>query len=120
MEPYVQGQTTYSSFSPRAGNTRTSWLSGAAAWSYYSLTQYILGIKPEYEGLRIDPCVPASWKGFKAERRFRGKNIKIEVQNPSGMQKGIKELFLNGEKMKDNIVLAEKLKDKNTVLAIMG
>jgi len=120
MEPYVQGQTTYSSFSPRAGNTRTSWLSGAAAWSYYSLTQYILGIKPEYEGLKIDPCVPASWKGFKAERRFRGKNIKIEVQNPSGVQKGIKELFLNGEKMIGNIVLAEKLKDNNTVLAIMG
>ena len=63
---------------------------------------------------------PHHGKAFKAERRFRGKTIKIEVQNPSAVQKGIKELFLNGEKMTGNIVLAEKLKEKNTVLAIMG
>jgi len=65
-EPYVQGQTTYSTYSPRAGNTRTSWLTGAAAWAYFSATQYILGIRPEMDGLRIDPCIPHGWQGFKA------------------------------------------------------
>jgi len=59
-EPYVQGQTTYSTYSPRSGNTRTSWLTGAAAWSYFSATQYILGIRPEIDGLRIDPCIPST------------------------------------------------------------
>ena len=62
-EPYVVGQTTYSTFSPRAGNTRVSWLSGAATWNYYSITQYILGIRPQYDALLIDPCVPAKWDG---------------------------------------------------------
>jgi N,N'-diacetylchitobiose phosphorylase len=120
MEPYVQGQTTYSIFSPRPGNARTSWLSGAATWCYYSLTQYILGIRPDYDGLMIDPCVPCSWKGFKAERRFRGKKIRIEVKNPSGAQKGIRELTLNGEKLSGNLIPAGKLKDENVVIAVMG
>ncbi|HEX7540832.1 MAG TPA: hypothetical protein VF352_01760 [Anaerolineales bacterium] len=70
-EPYVQGQTTYSIYSPRPGNTRTSWLTGAAAWSYYSATQYILGLRPEINGLWIEPCIPPGWDGFSMLRRFR-------------------------------------------------
>jgi len=119
-EPYVQGQTTYSTFSPRAGNARTSWLSGAAAWSYYSLTQYILGLRPEYDGLRIDPCIPSSWKGFKAERRFRGKVIRVEVRNPKGLCKGVAEIELNGEPIPGNLVPADKLRDENTLIAVIG
>ncbi|MEJ5171020.1 MAG: hypothetical protein WHU10_08535, partial [Fimbriimonadales bacterium] len=69
IEPYVQGQTTYSRFSPRAGNCRTPWLTGAAAWAYFSATQAILGIRPELDGLRIDPRIPSSWDGFRATRR---------------------------------------------------
>jgi cellobiose phosphorylase len=120
MEPYVQGQTTYSPCSPRAGNTRTSWLSGAAAWSYYSLTQYILGVRPVYEGLLLDPCVPKEWKGFSVERRFRGKNVRIEFRNPSGVCKGVKELTLNGEKISGNVIPAEKLGAENDVVVVMG
>jgi N,N'-diacetylchitobiose phosphorylase len=119
MEPYVQGQTTYSNFSPRPGNCRTSWLSGAAAWAYYSLTQYILGVKPEYDGLRLDPCVPASWKGYTVERRFRGKTVKIEFKNPDGKEKGVREITLNGEKIVGDLIPVEKLKDVNTVIALM-
>jgi cellobiose phosphorylase len=83
-EPYVHAQTTYSTFSPRAGNARTSWLTGAAAWAYYSAVQYILGIRPEIGGLRIDPCIPRHWPGFRAIRRFRGKTVEIEVKTPTG------------------------------------
>ena len=92
MEPYVQGQTTYSTFSPRPGNTRTSWLTGAAAWAYYSATQYILGLRPEIDGLRIDPCIPAAWPGFNATRRFRGKTLHIAVKNPNGVCQGVKSM----------------------------
>jgi cellobiose phosphorylase len=95
-------------------------LSGAAAWAYYSLTQYILGIRPEYDGLRIDPCLPAAWKGFKAERRFRGKQVKIEVKNPSGVQKGVREMTLNGQLLSDNLLPADRLRETNLVVVVMG
>ena len=120
IEPYVQGQTTYSTFSPRAGNARTSWLSGAVAWAYYSATQYILGIRPELEGLRIDPCIPRAWKGFKATRRFRGKTVEIEVKNPSGVCRGVKTLKLNGELLSGSLIPAARLAAVNKVEAILG
>lgn len=120
-EPYVQCQTTYSAFSPRAGNARVSWLSGAAAWSYYSLTQYILGIKPVYEGIQINPCIPHDWDGFTAERRFRGKTLSIKVENPSKVCCGIKSLSVNGKKLDGNIIPADILTDgKNEVSVVLG
>lgn len=119
-EPYVQGQTTYSPYSPRAGNTRTSWLTGAAAWAYYSATQYILGLRPELDGLRIDPCIPGAWPGFKATRRFRNCVIHIDVKNPEGVSRGVKSITLNGEPLADNLVPADKLKDENHVEVVLG
>jgi N,N'-diacetylchitobiose phosphorylase len=119
-EPYVQGQTTYSTFSPRAGNTRTSWLTGAAAWAYFSATQYVLGIRPEMDGLRIDPCIPHTWTSFKATRRFRGHIIQIEVKNPQGVCRGVKALILNGQAQPGNLIPAERLEEKNVVEVLMG
>jgi N,N'-diacetylchitobiose phosphorylase len=119
-EPYVQGQTTYSIYSPRPGNTRTSWLTGAAAWAYYSATQYILGLRPEIDGLRIDPCIPSTWKGFKATRRFRGRTIQIEVKNPAGVCRGVKSLSLNGETLTGDLVPADKLAEQNRVEVMLG
>ena len=119
-EPYVQGQTTYSIYSPRPGNTRTSWLTGAAAWSYYSATQYILGLRPEAGGLRIDPCIPRDWPGFKATRRFRGKMIEIEVSNPDGVCHGVTSITLNGEALSDNLLPAAQLGQHNKVEVVLG
>ena len=119
-EPYVQGQTTYSTFSPRPGNTRVSWLTGAAAWSYYSATQYILGLRPELDGLRIDPCIPAEWPGFSVRRRFRGKMIEIQVKNPDRVCRGVKSLVLNGRLLSDNLLLADTLLENNEVEVILG
>jgi N,N'-diacetylchitobiose phosphorylase len=119
-EPYVQGQTTYSTYSPRAGNTRTAWLTGAAAWAYFSATQYILGIQPEMDGLRIDPCIPHNWAGFKATRRFRGKSIAIEVKNPDGVCHGVRSLTLNGEALTGNLVPAGRLGQENVVEVVLG
>jgi len=120
IEPYVQGQTTYSIYSPRPGNTRTSWLTGAAAWAYYSATQYILGLRPEIDGLRIDPCIPNTWDGFKATRRFRGRTIQIEVKNPDGICRGIKSLTLNGKALAGNLVPMDRLGDHNRVEVVLG
>ena len=120
IEPYVQGQTTYSIYSPRPGNTRTSWLTGAAAWAYFSATQYILGLRPELDGLRIDPCIPSTWRGFKATRRFRGRTIQIEVKNPNDVCRGVKSLTLNGETLTGNLVPAERLGDQNQVKVVLG
>jgi N,N'-diacetylchitobiose phosphorylase len=119
-EPYVQGQITYSTESPRPGNTRTSWLTGAAAWAYFSATQYILGMRPEIDGLRIDPCIPSKWQGFKAKRQFRDRMIQIVVRNPAGVCHGVQSLTLNGEKMTDNLIPADKLNDQNHVDVILG
>jgi N,N'-diacetylchitobiose phosphorylase len=121
MEPYVQGQTTYSTFSPRAGNARTSWLSGAATWSYYSITQYILGIRPQYEGLLIDPCIKHDWDGFTVARCWRGKILEIEVKNPQHVSKGIEYIVVNGVRIDSAVIPADKLiSGKNTVIAYMG
>ena len=119
-EPYVQGQTTYSIFSPRPGNTRTSWLTGAAAWAYFSATQYILGLRPELDGLRIDPCIPSTWDGFKATRRFRGRTIEIEVKNPAGVCRGVKTLTLNGRVLSGTLLPADSLEDHNRVEVVLG
>jgi N,N'-diacetylchitobiose phosphorylase len=120
IEPYVYSQYTHSIYSPRYGASRVPWLTGAASWAYYSATQYILGIMPDYEGLRIDPCIPRSWKGFEATRRFRGKTINIRVTNRAGVQKGVKRITLNGEVLNGNVVPANKLKGMNDVQVEMG
>ena len=111
---------THSTFSPRPGNTRTSWLTGAAAWTYFAATQYILGLRPEIDGLRIDPCIPSEWDGFKVARRFRGKMLEIEVRNPDHVCRGVKTIALNSEPLPNNLVPANRLKDHNQVEVALG
>jgi cellobiose phosphorylase len=120
IEPYVQGQCTYSPSSPRAGNARTSWLTGTAAWAYHSATHYILGLRPEVEGLRVDPCIPSAWEGFKARRGFRGKTLEIEVKNPAGVCRGVRSLRLNGRPLDGNLVPADQLLEHNQVQVVLG
>lgn len=120
IEPYVYCQSTHSKHSPRYGASRLPWLTGAAAWAYYSATQYILGIRPDYDGLRIDPCIPSSWKQFTVVRRFRNKILNIKVANDSAVQKGVKRIILNGKELEGNLVPAAKMKKNNEVLVEMG
>jgi cellobiose phosphorylase len=119
-EPYVQAQATYSTASPRPGNTRTSWLSGAVPWAYFSAVQYILGLRPELDGLRIDPCIPHTWAGFRATRRFRGRTIEIEVKNPGGVCRGVHTLRLNGHDLPGNLIPVDRLAENNRVEVILG
>jgi cellobiose phosphorylase len=120
IEPYVYCQFTHSKYSPRFGASRVPWLSGSAAWSYFAATQFILGVQPEYGGLRIDPCVPSTWKEFRMTRVFRGRKLTVEVRNPLGAQKGVKKLVLNGEQLAGNFIPAESLLAENHAFVEMG
>ena len=71
-------------------------MTGSGGWSYFTATHYILGIRPDYTSLTVDPCIPADWKEFKVSRIFRGVTYKITVKNPDGRMKGVKSLDVDG------------------------
>jgi cellobiose phosphorylase len=106
-EPYVYSQMTAGPDSPTPGEAKNAWLTGTAAWSFVAISQYILGIRPSPAGLVVDPCIPASWKGFTAQRRFRGKTYRIEVRNPSGVCRGVKRLTVDGRAVQGTCVPLE-------------
>jgi cellobiose phosphorylase len=103
-EPYVYSQMTASQFSPTPGEGKNSWLTGTAAWSFVVGSQYILGVRPEFDGLRIDPCIPGTWKGFTVQRRFRGVMYTVTVTNPRHKSKGVKTLVVDGRRVPGNVV----------------
>jgi len=103
-EPYVFAQMIAGKDAPTHGEAKNSWLTGTAAWTYYAATQWIMGIRAEYDGLRIDPVIPAKWKGFTVTRRFRGNTYLIEVKNPKGKQRGVKRLLVDGKDIATNLL----------------
>ena len=120
IEPYVYCQSTNAPPSPRLGASRLPWLSGSAAWSYFAAAQYILGLRPEVEGLRIDPCVPPDWQSFRLIRKFRGKELRVDITNPLRFEKGVKELILNGNLLESNLIPFALMKEVNDVKVLMG
>jgi len=120
IEPYVYCQSTHSKYSPRFGNSRIPWLSGSATWSFVAATQYILGLQPVAEGLRIDPCIPSAWEGFEATRRFRNKELVINVQNPEKVEKGVISITINGKTIIGNIVPFTLMQTLNQIQVILG
>lgn len=103
-EPYMYAQMIAGKDAYKPGEAKNSWLSGTAAWNYYTITQYILGIQPHYEGLKIDPCIPKNWKGYQVERKFRNSVYKIEVRNPDKVSKGLKSITVDGKEIEGNII----------------
>ena len=104
VEPYVYSQMIAGKDAARPGEGKNSWLTGTAAWNYYAITQFILGIKPTYEGLEINPCIPSTWKEFKVKRKFRGSVYDITVMNPQGVCKGVQSLTVDGHPVEGNVV----------------
>ena len=103
-EPYVYAQMIAGKDAYLPGEAKNSWLTGTAAWNYYAITQYILGIRPAYNGLMINPCIPSEWKGFTVTRTFRGAVYVIDVKNPNKLMKGVASLKLNGQVIEGNII----------------
>jgi len=103
-EPYCFAQTISGHDSALPGEGKNSWLTGTASWSFVALSQYILGVRAELDGLRIDPCIPPDWKGFTLTRKFRGATYNIKVLNPDGVMRGVKKMLVNGKPQTGNVV----------------
>jgi cellobiose phosphorylase len=103
-EPYVYSQYITSNEHSAPGRASHSWQTGSAAWMYRVSYDYILGIRPTYEGLMIDPAIPARWDGFTSERVFRGTRYIITVLNPNHLEKGKVELSVDGQPIPGNIL----------------
>ena len=101
-EPYVYSQMIAGKDAFKPGEAKNSWLTGTAAWNYYAISQHILGIKPDYDGLVVDPCIPKEWDGFRITRKFRGATYQIKISNPDHVSSGVKQLLVNGEKIENN------------------
>jgi cellobiose phosphorylase len=107
-EPYVTPGNIEGPDSRFYGRGGWTWYSGSAAWLFKVGLEWILGIHPTLEGLVIDPCIPASWQGFRARRNFRGATYQIQVKNPERINRGVKEILIDGEKYAEHC-LATKL-----------
>ena len=119
VEPYVYSQMVAGKDAFRPGEGKNSWLTGTAAWNWYAITQFILGVKPTYEGLQIDPCISRDMKGYTITRKFRGAEYVIEVSNPDGARKGIRKLTVNGVDVEGNMVPIQAPGTKVVVKAVM-
>ena len=117
-EPYSYCQFIMGKDHSAYGRARHPFMTGSGGWSYFSATRYMLGIRPDFDKLVIDPCIPADWKEFSAVRRWRGAEFDIEVKNPDSVMKGVKEIKLNGETV--DVIPVMEAGSKNKVEIIMG
>ena len=119
-EPYVYSQMIAGKDAPNFGEAKNSWLTGTAAWTFLDVSQYILGIRPDYDGLTVDPCIPETLNGFEAKRDFRGVTYHITVKNPNHVQKGVASMMVDGSPVDGNTIPVIKDKKDVTVEVTMG
>ncbi len=119
-EPYIHCQFTEGKESPFHGRAHVHWLTGTASTVQVAAVEGILGVKPDYEGLRIDPCIPSDWKEFTMRREFRGKIVLIKVDNSQKVQKGVLKIIVNGEAIEGDLIPMTKMKEENEVTVVMG
>ncbi|MBQ7519039.1 MAG: glycosyl transferase, partial [Clostridia bacterium] len=103
-EPYVYSQMVAGRDAPSFGEAKNSWLTGTAAWNFYVISNYILGVKPDWDGLKIDPCIPHAWDGYRISRRFRGATYDIDIQNPAHVCRGVKAVTVDGAPIEGNVL----------------
>ncbi|NLO63442.1 MAG: glycosyl transferase, partial [Clostridiaceae bacterium] len=120
MEPYVYSQMIAGKDAGRMGEAKNSWLTGTAAWNFVAISQAILGIKPEYDGLRVEPCIPSAWKDYKITRVFRGATYEISIRNPDGVQKGVRSVTVDGEAIEGNVMPVFPEGTSHRVEVVMG
>jgi cellobiose phosphorylase len=119
-EPYVYPQNILADEHPQFGLARNSWLSGTATWMYQAGTQYILGVRPTYSGLLVDPCIPPAWESFMVQRTLRGAHYAIEVRNPQHVSKGVVSVELDGQPIPGFIIPYCQDGGTHSVLVTMG
>lgn len=116
IEPYSYGQFTEGKDSPCFGRSHVHWLTGTASTVMVGCVEGILGMRPDFNGLRIMPAVPKEWEVFEIHKIFRGKKLHIVVKNPAHAQEGYKEMWLNGKLLEENYVLEESLLEENEII----
>jgi len=119
-EPYVYCQMVAGKDAANPGEGKNSWLTGTAAWTFTVLSQAILGIQPDYDGLLINPCIPSNFKKYTINRTFRGTRYHITILNPNSVEKGVKELYLNGKQIPLGLIPLQKPNTDVDVKVIMG
>ncbi|MBN2288529.1 MAG: glycosyl transferase family 36 [Candidatus Glassbacteria bacterium] len=119
VEPYVYSQHIAQPPYHRPGRARNSWLTGSAGWFMRASSQYILGVRPELAGLLIDPAVPG-WREFSVARTFRGARYEINVKNPDGVEKGVKEITVDGRQVEPGVLPPAGPGDTVRVEVVMG
>ena len=103
-EPYVMPGNSDGPESPSFGRAGWTWYTGSAAWLFRISTEWILGVRPEPDGLRIDPCIPSSWDAFRMVRQFRGTTFQITVENPRRVCQGVAAVWLDGKPLKEPLL----------------
>ena len=119
-EPYVYSQMIAGKDAPSFGEAKNSWLTGTAAWTFVSVSQAILGVQPTLDGLRIDPCVPASLRRFTVTRRYRGAVYEITVENPDGVEKGVRSVTVDGQSVEGTVLPVQRAGSRVSVHVTMG
>jgi N,N'-diacetylchitobiose phosphorylase len=119
-EPYSYCQFIYGKDHSAHGRARHPFMTGSGGWAYFSATRHILGVRPEFDGLAIDPCIPADWKEFEVTRKWRGATYNIKVTNPDSVEKGVKLIKLNGEAIEGKLVPIQAAGTVAEVEVIMG
>ncbi len=103
-EPYVYSQMIAGKDAANPGEAKNAWLTGCAAWTFLTVSQGFCGVQPEYDGLRLEPCIPSAWPGLSVVRKFRGATYCIAIKNPSGLCKGVRKLKVNGLEIEGNLI----------------
>ena len=103
-EPYVYSQMIAGADAPKHGEAKNSWLTGTAAWTFVNVSQYLLGIQPDYDGLRIDPCLPDELREITLDRIYRDAAYHIHIVKPEGIEKGVHKMLVNGTEVDGNLV----------------
>ena len=119
-EPYVYSQMVAGADAVHHGEAKNSWLTGTAAWTFVNVSQYILGIMPDWKGLKVDPCVPSGFGSFDIHRTFRGAEYDIHVENPNNVEKGVASMTVNGKAVDGCLVPFEAGTTHYDVKVVMG
>ncbi len=119
LEPYCHGQFTESNDSPFAGRSHVHWLTGTASTVMVGCVEGILGLRPDFYGIKIAPSIPSEWKNFEINKDYRGKKLHITVNNPNGAESGYKEVTLNGKIMDSDYIPFDQLTDNNEIIINM-
>ncbi len=120
LEPYCYGQFTEGKASPKFGRSHVHWLTGTASTVMVGCVEGILGMRPDFYGLKISPSIPKEWEAFEIEKDFRGKHLHIQVENPNHVESGCKELIVNGKKLEGDYIPENILTERTEIKYIMS